>query len=229
MMEDSKYNGMFKVSSEKRNFFNAKTGETTSHNIIEKCKHDIRNENTYNMKGILIKEAGQISHNTDFLLTILDLRINDTKEFFNYQYSFTPNKDAFLNYLEFGILNDKGIAKGIRDFLQKLIIEKRKPHKASNNKITASNISIFCRVIGDMKINSQGNNTQEAHCMLVSKTYNLNYVDKVRQGYSRNTNPTKKQLEALKNTIIPTLQADLQLKLHEYIESKQSQKNNLYV
>ena len=125
-MTDSNYNGMFRVSPEKRKFLDVKTGISTEQGFHEKCKYDMHNFAIYDMDGNFIEEGKQIEYNSCFLVTILHLKIIDVKGFFNYHYDFTPDKETYLDYLEFGILNHKSLDKGTRDFFQKLIDEKRK-------------------------------------------------------------------------------------------------------
>lgn len=125
-MTDSNYNGMFRVSPEKRKFLDVKTGISTEQGFHEKCKYDMHNFAIYDTDGNFIEEGKQIEYNSCFLVTILHLKIIDVKGFFNYHYDFTPDKEAYLDYLEFGILNHKSLDKGTRDFFQKLIDEKRK-------------------------------------------------------------------------------------------------------
>lgn len=125
-MTDSNYNGMFRVSPEKRKFLDVKTGISTEKGFHEKCQYDMHNFAIYDMDGNFIEEGKQIEYNSCFLVTILHLKIIDVKGFFNYHYDFTPDKETYLDYLEFGILNHKSLDKGTRDFFQKLIDEKRK-------------------------------------------------------------------------------------------------------
>ena len=125
-MTDSNYNGMFRVSPEKRKFLDVKTGISTEQGFHEKCKYDMHNFAIYDMDGNFIEEGKQIEYNSCFLVTILHLKIIDVKGFFNYHYDFTPDKETYLDYLEFGILNHKSLDKGTKDFFQKLIDEKRK-------------------------------------------------------------------------------------------------------
>jgi len=125
-MNKSKYNNMFKVSPYKRKFLNTKTGILTENDFHEICKYDIHDFATYDLDGNFIKDAEQTLYNTCFLILLSDLNILEVKDFFNYHYDYTPNKEMYLDYLEFGILNDKSIYLGIKELCKKLINDKRK-------------------------------------------------------------------------------------------------------
>lgn len=125
-MNKSKYNNMFKVSPEKRKFYNTKTKELTEHDFHEKCKYDVHDGATYDMNGNFIEYGEQTLYNTCFLILLSDLHVLEVKDFFNYHYDYTPNKETYLDYLEFGILNDERIYLGIKELCKKLINEKRK-------------------------------------------------------------------------------------------------------
>lgn len=125
-MKDSPYNGMFRISPAKRKFYDKKTKLITEHGVKEKCKFDLQNGAIYDLDGKLIKQDGQRFYNSCFLVAVFHLKINNIKDFFNYHFDYTPNKETFLDYLEFGILSDTTIDKGTMVFFQKLIDEKRK-------------------------------------------------------------------------------------------------------
>lgn len=142
-MTDSTYNGMFRVSPAKRKFYNAKNKELTEHGFHEKCKYDMHNSAIYDMDGNFIEEGKQIEYNSCFLVMILNIKIIDVKGFFNYHFDYTPDKEPFLDYLEFGILNHKGLDKGTRDFFQKLIDEKRMELKEHTTKLKDNIIQFY--------------------------------------------------------------------------------------
>lgn len=125
-MKDSPYNGMFRISPAKRKFYDKKTKLLTEHGVKEKCKFDLQNGAIYDLDGNLFEQAGQRFYNSCFFVAVFHLKINNIKDFFNYHFDYTPNKETFLDYLEFGILSDTTIDKGTMVFFQKLIDEKRK-------------------------------------------------------------------------------------------------------
>lgn len=129
-MNKSKYNNMFKVSPIKRKFLDTKTGILTENGFHEVCKYDVHDMATYDMNGNFIEDAEQIEYNSCFLVILGNLNINEVKDFFNYHYDYTPNKETYLDYLEFGIINHKWFNEGgIREFVKRLIDEKRKKNE----------------------------------------------------------------------------------------------------
>lgn len=147
-MNKSKYNNMFKVSPYKRKFLNTKTGILTENDFHEICKYDIHDFATYDMNGNFIEYGEQTLYNTCFLILLSDLNILEVKDFFNYHYDYTPNKQTYLDYLEFGILNDKSIYLGIKELCKKLINDKRK----INEQLIYEN-EIAVKILGNGKQN----------------------------------------------------------------------------
>lgn len=183
-MTDSKYNGMFKVSSDKRRFYNSQTKNLIEHGFEEKCKYDLRNGAIYDMDGNFIEDSGQIKYNQTFLIAVLKLKIIDTKGFFNYHFDYTPDKDAFLDYLEFGILNHKDLHKGTKDFLQKLIDEKRKELIAPNLSLLISpdiirKNEIAMKLIGLVGSHNHSETIQPVYYYIndVLKEYNISPIE----------------------------------------------------
>lgn len=160
-MNKSKYNNMFKVSPYKRKFLNTKTGILTENGFHEVCKYDVHDMATYDMNGNFIEYGEQTLYNTCFLILLSDLHILEVKDFFNYHYDYTPNKEAYLDYLEFGILNDKSIYLGIKELCKKLIDEKRK----INEQLIYEN-QIAVKILGYGKQNISSKNQTV-----------LNYID----------------------------------------------------
>jgi hypothetical protein len=90
------------------------------------------------------------------------LNINEVKDFFNYHYDYTPNKETYLDYLEFGIINHKWFNEGgIREFVKRLIDEKRK----KNEQLIYEN-KIAVQILGYGKQNISSKNQTV-----------LNYID----------------------------------------------------
>lgn len=160
-MNKSKYNNMFKVSPIKRKFLDTKTGILTENGFHEVCKYDVHDMATYDMNGNFIEYGEQTLYNTCFLILLSDLHILEVKDFFNYHYDYTPNKEAYLDYLEFGILNDKSIYLGIKELCKKLIDEKRK----INEQLIYEN-QIAVKILGYGKQNISSKNQTV-----------LNYID----------------------------------------------------
>ena len=129
-MNKSKYNNMFKVSPFKRKFLDIKTGILTENGFHELCEYDVHDLATYDTNANFIEDAEQIEYNSCFLAILGNLNINEVKDFFNYHYDYTPNKETYLDYLEFGIINHKWFNEGgIREFVKRLIDEKRKKNE----------------------------------------------------------------------------------------------------
>jgi hypothetical protein len=128
-MQDSKYNGMFSVSQEKTIFYNDKTGETHSHAQKESSQYDLPNGSTYDMDGNLISEAGQISYNSIFFIMLIRARILEVKPFLDHHFNFTSDQEAFLDYLEFGLLESDQMKSGTKGIASKWIEERRKSIK----------------------------------------------------------------------------------------------------
>jgi len=182
-MKDSPYNGMFRISPAKRKFYDKKTKLLTEHGVKEKCNFDLQNGAIYDLDGNLFKQAGQRFYNSCFFVAVFHLKINNIKDFFNYHFDYTPNKETFLDYLEFGILNDTTIDKGIKVFFQKLIDEKRKglvEHSKNtiSNEIIRKN-EIAMKLIGLIGNYNNSDTVQPVYYYIndVLKEYNITPIE----------------------------------------------------
>jgi len=124
---------MFSISEVKRKFYDEKSDAITTHSYIATsglCKYDLPNDNIYTLDGKLFKAADNVSNNTSYLIYLIQAYILDIKPFLNYQFSRTPDKEAFLDYTEYGIIVDKHISEGKRALISEWIKEQRGNIKA---------------------------------------------------------------------------------------------------
>jgi hypothetical protein len=100
--------------------------------------------------------------------------------------------------------------------------------EAKPKKLTAPIISLFCTLINDSKtiIRTQNENA-ENYCRRICAQFDLPYTDRVRQNFDGKSN-TKKNRQNLRNMLLPNIEAETQIKLQHYLDTKHPTEQNLY-
>jgi hypothetical protein len=111
-----------------------------------------------------------------------------------------------------------------------LLLNKETKIKAMQNgtenrpKIKAPVISLFCKLLNDSQIVPRAETkTQKDYCEKICTQFNLQYSDRVRQGYGKSSN--KANLLKVKSQIIPKIDSGTGEKLNSYLNSKDLKKS----
>lgn len=127
-MTNSNYNNMFSISEVKTRFYDAATGLITNHSgprYTGISKYDLPNSNVYNLEDELLEVADQVTYNTEYLLYLFHAHILEVRNFLDHHFGRTPDKTAFLDYNEYGIVTDPGLSDGKKKLIGAWIKEQR--------------------------------------------------------------------------------------------------------
>lgn len=112
-------------------------------------------------------------------------------------------------------------------YIKKLIAAPQQA-KAKPKKLTAPVISLFCTLINDSgTIVREQNENIENYCKRICEQFDLPYTARVRQNFNLTSN-TKKNRQNLRNRLLPNIEAETQIKLQHYLDTKHPTEQNLY-
>lgn len=118
--------------------------------------------------------------------------------------------------------------KAVQDMLPQQAGLPPQQAEAKPKKLTAPIISLFCTLINDSKtIIRVQNENAENYCRRICAQFDLPYTDRVRQNFDGKSN-TKKNRQNLRNMLLPNIEAETQIKLQHYLDTKHPTEQNLY-
>jgi len=218
---------MFSISEVKRCFYDAATGLTTNHSgprYTGISKYDLPNSNIYNLEAELLEVADQVTYNTEYLLYLFHAHILEVRNFLDHHFGSTPDRAAFLDYNEYGIMTDTHLSEGKRKLISAWIAEQRQ-NCEPNNKYnlqsifndTNNSFNVCLELLEDLELTIDGiANTTSGR---VGKLTGLITAIRRTPGMLKLDNPTEKLLLLYFNSFLNTTYKTFSKRNEDYLPS----------